>query len=97
MQHTNHRVSGRSVADETAATDLLLGQPEGFDVGALEARLDVASNEEFYERHFGDGGRSFVAACRNLLENAPEESLLVRLIRERGEGTEPVRNFVYEA
>ena len=41
MQHTNHRVGGRSVANEATATDLLFRQPEGADVGALEARLDA--------------------------------------------------------
>jgi hypothetical protein len=42
MQHTNHRIGGRSVADEAATKNLLFRQPEGTDVGALEARLDVA-------------------------------------------------------
>jgi hypothetical protein len=44
MQHTNHRVGGRSVSDETAATDLLLVQSEGVDVGTLEARSYAASH-----------------------------------------------------
>ena len=42
MQHTNHRIGGRSVTNEAATQNLLFGQPEGADVGALEARLDVA-------------------------------------------------------
>jgi hypothetical protein len=42
MQHTNHRIDGRSVADEAATQDLLLGQPESVDVGTLEAGLDAA-------------------------------------------------------
>jgi hypothetical protein len=42
VQHTNHRLGGRSVADEAATTDLLFREPESADVGALEARLDVA-------------------------------------------------------
>jgi hypothetical protein len=42
MQHTNHRVGARSVADETATKNLLLRYPEGANVGALEARLDAA-------------------------------------------------------
>ena len=42
MQHTNHRLGGRSVADEAATKNLLLRYPEGTDVGALETRLDAA-------------------------------------------------------
>lgn len=42
LKHTNHRIGGRSVANEAATQNLLFGQPEGADVGALEARLDFA-------------------------------------------------------
>ena len=42
MQHTESCVSRRSVADEVQDTKLLHRQPEGFDVGALEGRLDAS-------------------------------------------------------
>src|SRR4029453_13232877 len=42
MQHTDHCVSRRSVADEVPRTHLLHGRPEGLDVGAMEGRLDAA-------------------------------------------------------
>src|SRR5262245_60136012 len=38
MQHTEPALSRRSVADEAATADLLLRQPEGADVEALEGR-----------------------------------------------------------
>ncbi|OIQ64907.1 hypothetical protein GALL_535400 [mine drainage metagenome] len=44
MQHTKNCVCRRSVADEAASPDLLLGDPEGPDVGAVEGRLDAAQN-----------------------------------------------------
>ncbi|MBS0450148.1 MAG: LysR family transcriptional regulator [Proteobacteria bacterium] len=42
MQHTMPRFGGRSVADEAATPDLLLGGPEGPNVGAVEGRMDDA-------------------------------------------------------
>jgi len=42
MQHTMTRPGGWSVADEAATPDLLLGGPEGPDVGAVEGRMDDA-------------------------------------------------------
>ena len=44
MQHTDCCVSRRSVADEVPDANFLHRQPEGIDVGALEARLDAASD-----------------------------------------------------
>ena len=38
MQHTDHCVSRRSVADEVPHTHLLHGRPEGLDVGAMEGK-----------------------------------------------------------
>jgi hypothetical protein len=46
LQHINYRIGGRSVANEAATQNLLFGQPEGADVGALEARLDVAGDRQ---------------------------------------------------
>jgi hypothetical protein len=45
MQHTENCVSRRSVADEVPDTKLLHRQPEGFDVGALERRLDASPDK----------------------------------------------------
>ena len=42
MQHTNQRVCARSVANEAATENLLLREPEGGHVGALEAGLYLA-------------------------------------------------------
>ena len=44
MQHTNHCVGRRSVADEVPDTNLLHAHPEGIDVGAMEGRLDASSD-----------------------------------------------------
>jgi hypothetical protein len=44
MQHTEHWVRKRSVADEVPDTHLLHGCPEGIDVGAMEGRLDAPSD-----------------------------------------------------
>ena len=44
MQHTKSCVGRRSVADEVPDTNLLHGQPEGIDVGALESWLDSSSD-----------------------------------------------------
>src|SRR5450755_4731407 len=46
MQHTDHCVSRRSVADEVPHAHLLHGQPEGLDVGAMEARLDAPPDRQ---------------------------------------------------
>ena len=43
-QHTQNCVGRRSVADEVPDTNLLRGQPEGIDVGALESWLDSSSD-----------------------------------------------------
>src|SRR6185369_8486751 len=40
MQHTKPRQGGRSVAREATTADLLLCQPEGADVEALEGGMD---------------------------------------------------------
>ena len=43
MQHTRAYAGRRGVADETATSDLLLGKPEGVDVGTLaQGRLASA-------------------------------------------------------
>lgn len=44
MQHTESFLDKRSVADEVPDKNLLPGQPEGIDVGALESRLDSSSD-----------------------------------------------------
>ncbi len=50
MQHTNHRVGGRSVADEATTTDLLFRQPEGADVGALEGSWTLQEIGKLFDR-----------------------------------------------
>jgi integrase len=46
MQHTKNCVCRRSVADEVPDANLLHGQPEGIDVGALESWLDSSRDRE---------------------------------------------------
>ena len=50
MQHTRPAGGRRSVAHEAATADLLLGQPKGADVGALEARGDAPSDCWLFDR-----------------------------------------------
>ena len=47
--------------------------------------LDIASNEDSYEKHFGTAGKNFVAACQKSLDGEHEGSRLARLIRGRFE------------
>src|SRR6185436_19033663 len=53
MQHTDHCVGRRSVAGEVPHTHVLHRRPEGRDVGAVEARLDTASDCSFVRSHHG--------------------------------------------
>lgn len=50
MRHTNDRLGGGSVADEPAASDLLLGNSKGAHVGALETRAALHEIRKLFDR-----------------------------------------------